>query len=642
MRNKHSIPILILCLFLLSYLLYSATIHLFPSFIHAWTQSDRYAIALRFLDNGFDLFHPATFNYQTVEGVTRVDFPINEFLIAILMKIVGVSPSVFRIYTLCVSIIGLVFLYLLAKKITASEVKSWIVVFFVFLSPVYTYYQAGFVPSIPAIACVFAAYFYFFSYKESERPKQFILAIALFTLAALIRFPFVIFLFATLAQQAWMMLKRKKINKQEGLVLFSAFAIFGSYYLYNVHLGRIYGNMFLDSLMPAKSVEEFVEILKEIYHHWFFEYFTAGHYLLLILVLVLCTFRFVVRKGQEPEHKKYWFNLFILSAGTVLYFLMMSRQFYAHDYYFLDSLFVPTVFAFVFALNEITIISFKQKLIWGISFFVFAVFFFISNTRVQEARYITGPWDRTEITRQNFTGTERYLDSLGISKDAKILVIDAYTTNAPLILMNRKGYTVMGTTAKNIAVTMAWAQWDYIAIQDMYLVSDVIKGLPSITSMIERIGGNGKVSFYKKSEKVQPRSLKQFLGISKEATLAASEAMAPEVTDTLKEYGKTLVVKALQVNNESDLKALVSADFFSSGDIDDVQLVAAVTSGSEQIYYQNFMLKDYFRPSAANQKMEFQFVLPEFKTPEDEFRVYLWNPKSKVFYYSNWEVVVYK
>ena len=89
--DKKSILIIVLLLLGLSVLLYESTINLFPSFIHAWTQSDRYAIALRFLDNGFDFFHPATFNLQTLEGITRVDFPINEFIVAISMKIFGIE-----------------------------------------------------------------------------------------------------------------------------------------------------------------------------------------------------------------------------------------------------------------------------------------------------------------------------------------------------------------------------------------------------------------------------------------------------------------------------------------------------------------------------------------------------------------------
>lgn len=65
----------------------------FPSFIHAWSQSDRYAIALGFLNNDLDLFHPETYiynkqfpnwwNYAYENTVTSVDFPFLEYIVAI-------------------------------------------------------------------------------------------------------------------------------------------------------------------------------------------------------------------------------------------------------------------------------------------------------------------------------------------------------------------------------------------------------------------------------------------------------------------------------------------------------------------------------------------------------------------------------
>ena len=439
LSNKKSVPLLVLVLFGISMFLYESTINLFPSFIHAWTQSDRYAIALQFLDNGFDFFHPATFNLQTVEGITRVDFPINEFIVALLMKLFGTTaPIVFRVYTLCISVFGLTYLYLLSKKITASEIKSWLIVLFVFFSPVYFYYQIGFIPSIPAIACLFAAYYYFFSYKESQNKKQFLIAIVFFLMAALMRFPLIIFLTAICLQQGWMMLREKKIKANELLCFIVAFALFVSYYFYNVHLGRLYGNMFLDYLMPANSISELKEILSEMVHHWGLHYFTYSHYALLLIALSISVMQFIKRKSIQ--NKMYWFHLLIVTCGTTIYFLLMAQQYFAHDYYFLDSFFVPIILFLVFSIKSIQLDSFLQKSIWTSVFIIQIILCYIFSQKIQNERYYSGPWDRTEITRQNFTGTEKSLDDLGIPKEAKILVIDAYTTNAPLILMNRKGY----------------------------------------------------------------------------------------------------------------------------------------------------------------------------------------------------------
>jgi hypothetical protein len=210
--------------------------------------------------------------------------------------------------------------------------------------------------------------------------------------------------------------------------------------------------------------------------------------------------------------------------------------------------------------------------------------------------------------------------------------------------MNRKGYTVLGTTAKNISTSLFWSDWDYVAIQDIYLVSDVIKSYPIITSMLERIGGNGKVSFYKKSDKMRLKSLKSFLGISKETTFfnsgktdSISFKFNPDI-----EYGLTISIKAAELKNEKDLKALVVSDFEGDQLLDKLQVVAAITNKDKTVYYQNFFLSDYFKQSIGKQKMEFQFVLPAFETPDGELKIYLWNPGKINFEHSNWEVIVYK
>ncbi|MDF2438810.1 MAG: hypothetical protein K0Q95_3186 [Bacteroidota bacterium] len=666
-NNKRSVPVLIMFLILLSVVLYHSTIYLFPSFIHAWTQSDRYAIALQFLENGFDLFHPATYNLQTVDGITRVDFPLNEFIVAILMKITGTTaPVVFRLYTLTISIIGMVFLYLLTKRTTGSEIKSWLLVLFVFLSPVYVYYQAGFIPSIPAISSVFVAYYYFFLYREKHLKNHLYLCVLFFLLAALMRLPFTVFLVAVAIQQLFVSVKRKIFLKKEALMFGLAFLIIIAYYLYNTHLGRLYGNMFLDSFKPAKDLQEFKAIVLEMYDHWSFHYFTIWHYILMFILVLISVLTFYRRRSYIEEDKKYWFQLFIVSCGMIIYFLLMSSQFYAHDYYFLDSFFIPVILLLLCVIKNLPVQTQNQKSAWTAAFGIAVILFFFANKKTQAERYTSGPWDRAEITHRNFIGTEKFLDSVGIDKNAKILVIDAYTTNAPLILMNRKGYTLMGTSRENIRVALQWCKWDYIAIQDVYLVSDVIKNYPLITSMIERVTGNGKVSFYKKSTSSEPKSLKEFLGITKTNTLFTvsatfdSIAKDPHLTnannlalskthrtsfarlDSATEYGANVIVLAGELQNAENVKALVNCSFLSGESMDEVQLVAAVSSNGEQLFYQNFMLREYFKRSSHWQNMQIQFVFPAFRNPRDEIKIYIWNPSREDFYYDDLEVVFYK
>lgn len=661
--NRRSIPLLVIFLLLLSYLFYNSTITFLPSFIHAWTQSERYAISLQFLQNGFDLFHPATYNLQTVDGITRVDFPINEYFVALLMKFFGTtSPVIFRLYMLALSITGLTFLYRFAKRVTASEIKSWLIVLFVFLSPVYVYYQAGFIPCVPAISFIFIAYYFFYEYKLTEKRKYFYWSVLFFLLAALIRVPFFILLFAILIQQLISYAQKKKVNIYEAIGLLTAFIVFIVYYRYNIHLGRMYGNMFLDTFLPARNLEEFKEIMDKIYHIWSLQYFTIWHYVLLFVSIAFAFYGIVIGTKMHSQHKAFWFNLLIIGIGTLLYFLLMMRQFYDHDYYFLDSLFIPFTLLFVLTIHYISIEGIIGKII--ISLFLLSVFFmFRDANKNQEERYITEPWDRVEITRKNFMGSDKFLDSICIPKTAKMLVIDSYSTNIPLILMNRKGYTVYQTSRDNAELALFWFKWDYVVIQDVF-VGEVITHYPIVSSMLERVYGNGKISLYKKSNKIQPRSLKQFLGISSgrmlyqtninfdspitddhisnyKNSIRNNNSSFGKLDETI-EFGLTVIIKARELKNITNLKALINCDFLGKENLDRIQLVASITNNKETVSYQNFTLTDYFKPSPGWQKLEFQFILPDFKTPDDELKIYLWNPSKANLLYDNWSVIVYK
>ena len=83
----------------------------YPTHIHAWAEQDHYALALGFINNGFDLFHPETMIYNkqfpgwwqepSATTITSADFPIHEYIVALLMKLFGTtSPWVFRLWTL--------------------------------------------------------------------------------------------------------------------------------------------------------------------------------------------------------------------------------------------------------------------------------------------------------------------------------------------------------------------------------------------------------------------------------------------------------------------------------------------------------------------------------------------------------------
>ncbi|MCC6838484.1 MAG: glycosyltransferase family 39 protein [Bacteroidia bacterium] len=647
--------------------MYHSTISLFPAFVHSWTQSERYALSLGFLNNGFDLFHPCTYNLQTIEGITRVDLPINEYIVAIIMKISGsTNPAIFRIYTLTISITGCLFLYLLSLKVNRSEIKSWTIVLIAFLSPIYTYYQAGFLPSIPAISFIFIGYYYYYLFLETGKRKQFYIALFFILLAALIRIPFVIYLVALLAHMIWTFLKSRKIVFHELLFISICFIIFFSYYRYNVHLGRMYGNMFLDELLPARNMEEFNDILKQIKNVLLFQYQNVAFYLLLSIGFVFTSIQFIRKKEITSLHNHFLFHCLIVSSGAVLYFLAMMRQFFDHDYYFLDSLFVPSIFLLIGISSFIPLETLRSKIIWSVLSIIALFFSFISNQTNQQERYKTYEWDRVEISRQNFIGSESYLDSLGIDKEAKILVIDAYSTNIPLILMNRKGYTVYQTNRDDAFLPLIKYKWDYVVIQDQFLISDVLHYYPIVQQMIERLDGNGKISIYKKSKDYKLKSLEEFLNIQKKNALYCNKFSFDETTqpdgiiteqiaqtnDVFRttpsaaflnkdmEYGNIANIKGTNFENKQ-IKAFLQFYLKHHEALRSIQLVSAVTHNDSMINYQSVDLGKFSKTNDQWNKVELLFVPPPLKEG-DKWALYIWNKEREMIYYDDLEITIYE
>lgn len=324
----------------------------FPSHIHAWAQSDRYALSLGFLDNGLNFFKPQTFIYNhqfpdkwevpSEETVTAVDFPIHDYIPALLMKILGSkSPWVFRIYILLYSFLGLLFLFKLSYAVTKCRIKSVFVVVFAATSPVYAYYQGGFLPTIPSLSNAIIAMCFYYRYLNESKNKDFWISILVFTLAALSRTTFAIPIVAVFSVEFIRLLRKETNLVTKILPIFISILALLSYWLYNVYLREKYGSIFLNHILPPRSIGEAKEIVNDIFVNWFFQYFSIPHYLIFVVSLLFSVYFIALRKCSITKAEAYYTLLGLTYLfGCVLFAILMFRQFPVHDYYFLDSFFL--------------------------------------------------------------------------------------------------------------------------------------------------------------------------------------------------------------------------------------------------------------------------------------------------------------
>lgn len=673
MQQSTKNTLVITLLIVLSVFFFRKSINEFPSHIHAWSQADRYALALGFVNNGLDFFHPQTFNLNvqfppkhpiSMEGITAVDFPIHEYVIAIVMKATHCTqPFIFRLYTLLYSCIGLFFLFKISELF--NDKNFWInllVVAFVFTAPVYTYYMFGFIPSTTSFANLFIGLYFYFRYQKLNQLKDFYWSIFFIAIAALSRTPFAIFLIAIALQQ---MLDFKNENRYQRFATLSiSFAIIAGYFLYNSYLRSNYGSIFLSSLMMPENWLQLKEVLHVVYDRWFLQYFTLSHYL-FIIVVVLATI-FSITKLKTPFNllqKKLLLQIVISGLGVAFYFLLMAIQFKEHDYYFIDTFFVIVVLLLVLFVSVLPKINFNFIVVP----IVFTIFFMvIQDVSVQAKRNDTGSWDRYQATINNFSNADEFLTNNNVSSTASILVIDAYSPNIPFILMKRKGFSVITTSKAEIDKALQFP-FDFVVLQNEFILSDVLNNYPDLKYYLTPINSNGNITLYQYNKTKKEKSLPSFLGFDKRAALvneqlnfdtiintkvwAAADKLKKDkwfangekyfsYMDSTIQYSATFQMQAADFDTSKTHTVIFEGDFYGINNLSDV-FVSCYAGHADVVNYQQ-----YFDVSTSVRKMEswqhitFLYQVNKMNTA-DELKVFIWNPKQKYFYYNNLSVRVY-
>jgi len=648
---------------------YKDNIRSFPYKIHAWTQSDRYALALNFQENGFDLFHPQTYNFKTLSQnqgslvsenrITPADCPMHEYVIALIMKITGNNrPSVFRFYNLLYGLLGFLFLFLWVRNTSSSWLKPFAVLLFAFLSPVYVYYLDGFLPSITSVSNVFIGLYFYFKFLDNKRYRYLFLAVLFTLLAALSRIPFTLFISALFCQRLWIMIKNRKPELKILWTFMGALAIIIGYFFYNIWLARVYGSSFLMTIMPAASMADLRENISYIYHTWFFSYFTLYHYAVILLLGIIFIVQWIRNRTLTVFQKTTGFLFLFTFFGSVIYFFLMVLQFHNHDYYFLDCFYIPCLLYILMCLDSIRLKDLSIKLLFAAFVLVFGYLSYGKCKQDEQFRYGDDPFNRYQNEYLNYLGSSRLLDSLKISPTSRMVVMDAYTTNTPFILMNRTGYTLMGADGEHIKRSLDW-NYDYAVMQNEFILSDIVNYYPEIVNELEPIGNNGKITVFKKNHR--KKNLQEFLMI-KDEILFCKSFCSPSNNSCSKFLSTDISCDSILLLNvdrefndivEQDISPFMNKEHslmfwadcrMNKFNQDNTDLVAVINNDvSGQIYYRRFSLNQYLGEeiSMAFRKLYFMYPLPVNGAGKNTLKLYLWNNGKNEIELKNVGVCIY-
>ena len=643
----------------------------FPKHVHAWAEGGQYAIALGFIDNGFDFFEPETFvlnpqfpgenGITTETGITSVDFPIFQYAAASVMKISGVSnPFVYRLIVFLYSCLGLFLLFKLTYLLTQSLARSLVILLFVLSSPVFVYYQTGMLISMPALSTAFIAIYFLIKYYKDDNYSSFLWAVVFISLAAAIRTTYLILLGAIGLAFIVEAFKKKKFILRILLPLFIGLCFVLGYRYYNFFLANQYGSIFLNQFLMAENFAEFQDFLKMTWSAWKLDYFSKVHYVILFFLAFTGLIIYSRRRDKTTPVQRTLF--FIASAAflaDLVFLVAMIQQFPQHDYYFLDTFFIPLVLFLIVGISLFP--RFREKKLKYV--FVLAVFIpaILHAMDIQTKRTDNRYWNEVNSTVNSLKNADSLLDCLGFDLDAKVLILGAHGGNLPLVQTRRKGYTVLRTSKEAIVQALKW-DFDILLLpQDLFLTK-VYPIYPEFTHQFKRVGGNGQLGVFVKN-KDSHQDVESFLGLKESITIRKVYNGFEDKTDTAwtntarsfstyyngkyaafisekEEFGLNYNFYNLNLKNQPHsiyINAKANLEKENS-----IELVVVAQRGHVLLHYESKSLNTIIRNLNTWIDLELLYELPPMGEGDFQLSLYVWNNGRNGLYLDDLEIQLFE
>ena len=229
-----------------------------------------------------------------------------------------------------------------------------------------------------------------------------------------------------------------------------------------------------------------------------------------------------------------------------------------------------------------------------------------------------------------------------MKNDARILVLDAYTSNVPLLLMNRKGFTVIETTNEFIKKALT-LPFDYIVIQNKSLSGDVLRNFPELAEHLNPVANNGRIGLYNYTEKNSKKSwLELLLPVNEQHKtnsiidttvhcIGSQEDFYPIKDTTIQETDQALTAVLFQAQA-----------YAKNEKIEGLNLVIDAKNANGFSFYDSYSLSIFFEKSVNQTVMSVFFQLPQGFPAGTRVKVYIWNPVKNEVCFQNQAVLFTK
>lgn len=308
-----------------------------PKGAHSWRQCNTMAVARNLYEEDMNPLRPRVDRRGTTDGVTGMQFPAYEWLVAAAYKVLGFHEAIPRVVNWLVFAAGLAAFYALARLLSGSAWVAAVGTWALAWSPELFYHGINALPDVLALsASIGGLYFFLRWYQGAGRLGSYLLAVLLTTLAGLTKLQYLAIgapIAVVILRDLW--LRRLAWARLPALGLFGvvAVAVPLAWYARAVRLIKESGLAdFGLELRPADSLRTALRILRENLVSDLPELLVGfPGFVLLVLGLVAL--------GRGGHARRPWFWPLLGWAAVLLaYHLIELSQMDVHQYYMLPYL----------------------------------------------------------------------------------------------------------------------------------------------------------------------------------------------------------------------------------------------------------------------------------------------------------------
>ncbi len=441
--------IILLAIFI--FLDYQSILFLRPQGIHFIRQTDCLSFVANYYKNGFDFFHPQVYNLHCSNGRAVCEFPILYYITALLYLVFNEHEFILRLINIIITSIGFLYLYKLLKLLLKDIIYALIFCFLFISSTVLLFYINNFLPDASALGFILIGWYCFFIFiKTNSNKKYFLIGCIFFSLASLIKITFFINpITAILTLILNDIYNKKKLtlaisrNIYPIVIFLASLCLVLLWNLYVVYYNKInHVNSFLIRPMPIWEMSKIriLEVVDYVTRYWYTKYYYSSIFHVFI-ILFFAGFLFI-----KKSERILLILSSILTLGSLCYVLLFFAQFKDHDYYFITL--IPT-FIFLFIHSFITVKNKFPQLFKNSLIKVLLLILCVLSINYARKKLIQRYDDKNDkFANIGFilSDSKKYIDSLGISTDAKFIIYTDITNNGGLYFIDRPGWCVPDTS----------------------------------------------------------------------------------------------------------------------------------------------------------------------------------------------------